>query len=253
MHSINPPPRPQMFLFTHLDHDVELMIVAEVEELTKFRACTRQFKRMIKDYSKVLKHEHIARPLYSRLDDSNVYLRMVTMGIVNASHDVCGIHSNGRHHNIRARDINRWQDGMHFVVNFGGGPSDGYGHGNSTSRWVDMRGEYLTTRKPYVEQMEFQREQKRDLWGVVIANPHLQTHTVPDDAWFHEHPSRPGYRRLDHIPAHIKGLKLEHPLSWKTCAQIDILLRDMGAVRYKSKRKAEKLALWWKLKMAQSD
>ena len=238
---VSTPHPAQMFLFTHLDHDVELMIVAEVEELTKFRACTRQFKRMIKDYNKVIKHEHIARPLHRRLDDSNVYLRMVTMGIVNASHDVCGMHCNGRRHNIRADRINRWQDGMNFVcAQYSDYDSEAWGHGNTLSRWVGRDGEHIPSyQEPSVEKLEDLRRKGREKWG----DP---AYAHRDFAAYHQ------VSRQDHIPRQCAGLKLDHPLSRKNCGQIDLLLRDMGATGYKSKRKAEKMALWWKLTMAQN-
>ena len=250
---VSTPHPAQMFLFTHLDHDVELMIVAKVEELTKFRACTREFKQMMKTNHKFIEHSKVeycrtnwrgntdrTQALGPQLTEGNVYLRMVCMGVLNMSRmtvtqrQLTLEEARREKPTIHQYQITEWEDTIHNIL-----PIPwlrgicGDNRDRMSSYWVDRHGENVNYRKPMVEQIEFQREQKRDIWGVLR----------PTSAQLH---------RVDHIPAHIKGLKLQHPLSYFTCAQIDTLLGDLGAVRYKSKRKAEKLALWWKLAMAQS-
>ena len=218
-----------MFSFTNLDNDVELMIVAEVKELTKFRECTREFKRMIKVNHRFIEHSKYERTYRApargvivgpNLSEGNVYLRMVCMGVVNRSYMRWALHRAP----LYCDHLTRWEATHPLFGNI-------YDYSCS---WVGVNGREL--RCPKMEQLEFDREEKRDQWGIKSEYPAMP--------WI--------LRRSDPIPSHIKGLKMYYGGGYNTCAELDIILRDLGASGYKSKRKVEKLDMWWKIIMNQT-
>jgi len=240
-----------MFLFTHLDHDVELMIVAEVEELTKFRKCTRQFKRLIKENHRFIEHSRFSYDFKGaitgpNLDDANVFLRMVCLGVVNRSHV---IYNKSFYHRGCCKSRPVHQDAWDFTYE----PFQ-INNESFVLDWVDWEGDWVDWRgrrtyNAYFEKFEFARSLIRGIFsseflsnvGCKTRNP-MKKFSIP----LYSNPARV----CDPIPPQCKGIKLRWVRDF-TCTQLDLKLRDLGAKGYKSKRKAEKLALWWKLAMAQ--
>jgi hypothetical protein len=226
-----------MFLFTNLDNDVELMIAAEVKELTKFRECTREFKRMIKVNHRFIEHSKCIRFHIAGVDvvgpnlrDGNVYLRMVCMGVVNLSYMKVGTTAPPLHGNLTM-----WEDPVST-------PFFGNGYDHCRTKWVGKNNidnmDRVAECRPKVELLEFDREQERDKWGIKSEWPLHHARTS---------------RRCDPIPSHIKGIKLLPGGNYHTCAELDIILRYLGASGYESKTKAEKVAMWWKITINQKD